>query len=238
MNSNLAGKYALAANIDASATASWKEGGFKPVGSGQSNVFTGTFEGLGHVVRDLSINRPDEDHVGLFGKAKNATLRNVGLIGGRVMGKVAVGALVGTSWGLENGTVSIANAYATGAVHGKKLVGGLAGGNVGEGNGTASISKAYATGQVTGEHFVGGLVGVNVAKNGTASISHASATGAVHGKESVGGLAGGSNGEENGRTFCWRAGRWPSRAFNRERFLLQHGNLRTNQQCRRSRAVH
>ncbi|MBV5331097.1 hypothetical protein JZU69_01505, partial [bacterium] len=59
--SGLAGKYALGANIDASAITN-----FVPIGDATTN-FTGVFDGLGHTVSNLTINRPTTDYVGLFG---------------------------------------------------------------------------------------------------------------------------------------------------------------------------
>src|SRR5690606_35956569 len=84
MKSNLGGNYALAVDIDASATDGWNLGaGFEPVGNSTSR-FTGTFDGLGHTISGLTIKRPSQNYVGLFGYADNATIRNVGLTGGSV----------------------------------------------------------------------------------------------------------------------------------------------------------
>ena len=69
MNGNLAGHYALGANIDASPTSGWNGGfGFDPVGqiAAPSN-FTGNFDGLGHIINGLTITRPLANNVGLFG---------------------------------------------------------------------------------------------------------------------------------------------------------------------------
>ncbi|TMU14668.1 hypothetical protein E0L35_24220, partial [Halomonas sp. ATBC28] len=181
MQNDLAGRYLLGLDIDASATRDWNDGaGFAPVGvdpSGDSSrSFTGTFDGLGHTLRDLTIKREGTDYIGLFGYVDTgSTLRHVGLVDGNVTGRNYVGGLVGYNRG---GTIT--HAYATGAVSGNKAVGGLVGINNG------SITHAYATGAVSGDQYVGGLVGGN--DNGT--ISHAYATGAVSGNQDVGGLAG------------------------------------------------
>src|SRR5690606_5319684 len=72
IGNNLNGRYTLGADIDASATAGWDSGaGFMPIGS-SSNHFTGDFDGLGHTITNLSINRPGRENVGLFGRATNA----------------------------------------------------------------------------------------------------------------------------------------------------------------------
>jgi filamentous hemagglutinin family protein len=110
INNNLSGHYALGNNIDASATDTWNAGaGFMPIGTSAA-PFTGTFEGLGHTISDLTIDRPTTSDVGLIGKSgKAAVIRDVGLIGGSVSGSGYVGALVGQSGG------AVSNSYATGA---------------------------------------------------------------------------------------------------------------------------
>ncbi|MGL6161261.1 YDG domain-containing protein, partial [Microbulbifer sp.] len=184
MNGDLGGNYVLGADIDASATASWNsDEGFDPVGTFDpanvgGNEFTGRFDGLGHTISDLTINRPSTDNIGLFGSTDGATLRNVGLVGGSVTGDDRVGGLVG-----HNNSSTISNAYATGSVEGSFGVGGL----VGENTNSSTISNAYATGSVSGDFNVGGLVGTN---NTDSTISNAYATGSVSGGGQVGGLAG------------------------------------------------
>ena len=88
INTNLIGKYALGKNIDASGTVSWNSGaGFAPVGD-ETFAFTGNFDGLGHTINSLTINRPTTDSVGLFGKLDSAgSIANVGLVGGSVSGR-------------------------------------------------------------------------------------------------------------------------------------------------------
>ncbi|MQM32066.1 MAG: hypothetical protein CRU78_16770, partial [Candidatus Accumulibacter phosphatis] len=175
---NLSGKYALGTNIDAAATSVWNlGGGFAPIGSG-GTAFNGTFEGLGHTVSNLTTNLPGADYVGLFGNAGTpSAIRNLGLVGGSVSGRNAVGGLVG--WNSGN----ISTSYATNNVGGAYYVGGLVGYN------TGAISNAYATGTVSGSGpYVGGLVGWN---NPSATLSNVYATGAVSGSgNNVGGLVG------------------------------------------------
>ena len=143
INGKLSGYYALGSNINASSTASWRSGaGFTPIGQG-SFGFTGTFDGLGHAISDLTIDEPLGLPVGLFGvvgsSSQASVIRNVGLMNGSVSGLQYVGLLAGY---IYNGTVS--NSYATGSVRGSDYVGGLVGFNAG------TISDSYATGSVTG----------------------------------------------------------------------------------------
>ena len=79
MNGNLSGHYALGTDIDASATSGWNAGaGFLPVG-----IFGGVFEGLGHTISNLTIDRPATNFVGLFGQLSGASARiaDVGTLG-------------------------------------------------------------------------------------------------------------------------------------------------------------
>ncbi len=179
---NLSGNYVLGADIDASATSGWNGGvGFAPIGNDTTN-FTGRFDGLGHAITNLTINRPTTTYVGLFGRATGSTLRNVGLTGGSVTGVSTVGGLVGLNDGMVN------QSYATVSVTGEWRVGGLVGMNAG------TVSRSYATGNVTGSHlsilgeveYVGGLVGRNY---GMVNQSYATGNVTATGNE-VGGLVG------------------------------------------------
>ncbi|ESK54024.1 hypothetical protein F990_02980, partial [Acinetobacter tjernbergiae DSM 14971 = CIP 107465] len=211
INNALAGNYVLGTDIDATVTKDWGVGdekGFNPLGN-EFDYFTGSFDGLGHTVSHLTINRPYSYDVGLFGHIDGAVIRNVGLVGGSVIGDSFVGGLVGQSthqslvenvfntgtvqgYGTVGGLVggnfdgsTIKNAYATGNVTGAQnstYIGGLVGGNDG-----AVIENVYASGNVNGTDIVGGLVGDN---NHGGTINNAYATGAVTGEQNVGGLVG------------------------------------------------
>src|SRR5690606_34261682 len=109
--------------------------GWNPLGN-NSNRFTGTFDGLGHVISDLFIDRSSTDYIGLFGYTHNATLRHIGLENIDITGQSGVGGLVGRQSG-----GSISQSYASGEVNGTFEVGGLVGT---QRNG--SISQAYASG--------------------------------------------------------------------------------------------
>ena len=176
VNGGLGAHYALGTNIDASATSAWNGGaGFMPIGSNTA-PFTGTFDGLGHAISNLTINLPSMNYVGLFGVLDSAgVVRNTGLRGGSVQGGAYfVGGLVGLNYG------TVSNSYMTGSVTGGlNSIGGLVGLNSG------TISNSYATGTVSGPDNTGGLVGLNY---GTLSTSYA--TGSVSGQYDIGGLVG------------------------------------------------
>ncbi|MFA5040132.1 MAG: MBG domain-containing protein [Bdellovibrionales bacterium] len=221
MNGGLAGAYALGCDIDAAETSGWNSGaGFAPIGA----TFTGKFNGLGHTITGLTINRPSTSGIGLFSSNGSAsTVRNVGITNANMTGTSSTGGLLGSN----SGTVT--NSYTTGSVTGTDYVGGLTGYNGGtitrsysEANvtGTGStgyiggfvgrngniLSYSYASGTINGTAYVGGFVGYN-----DKTISYSYATGDVTGTGSyVGGFAGyigGYNGGYNGTaTYSYATG--------------------------------
>ena len=196
INGGLSGNYALGGSIDASATSSWNGSGspavyagFLPIG-GVTN-FTGAFDGLGHTISNLTINRPLTNNVGLFGCVVSATISNLGLVGGSVTGSYFVGGLMG-----YGGNSAVRNSYATGAVTGAGNVGGLVGLSS-----ESLISNSYATGSVTGGNYsmyVGGLVGQQYSISLPSLINNSYATGLVtagSGSILFGGLVGSNDGD-------------------------------------------
>lgn len=174
INGAPAGRYALGANIMAADTASWDSGaGFMPLGT--DAPFSGVFDGLGHTVSALTVNR-GINNVGLFAvTGVTAKVRNTGLSGGSISGGNYVGGLVGNNAG------SIGASFSGASVSGFDFVGGLAGQNDGQ------ISHSFTSGSVTGSHYyAGGLVGWNHAN----TISNCFSAAEVNGGWYVGGLVG------------------------------------------------
>ena len=171
--------FVMGADLDLSAwcaehTDSNGVGGWNAIGQSASTQFKGTFDGNGHVISGLYINKESSDYQGLFGyTSSTSTIKNVGVEECDVTGRTYVGGLVGQSDG------SIESCYSTGNVSGDGPVGGL----VGESNGT--IDSCYSTGDVSGNYNVGGLVGQS-----GGSIESCYSTGNVSGDGSVGGLVG------------------------------------------------
>ena len=195
-----------------------------PIGT-PGTPFSGTFDGNGQTISNLTIDLLAVDFVGLFGAVNNAfdpnTIINLGLIDPDMTGNAIVGALAG--W-LANGTLS--GCFAEGGiVNGSTVVDGLVGGLVGwnqfgtildsyaivtvngnsgvgglVGRNGGSISNSYAAGAVSGTSNVGGLVG----ENNNSTISESYASGPVHGTgNNVGGLVGSNNSEIN---TCYATG--------------------------------
>ncbi|WP_426057607.1 beta strand repeat-containing protein [Janthinobacterium sp. PSPC2-1] len=187
MQGNLSGNYVLGSNVDASVTGSWDSGkGFVPIGSA-GTPFTGTFDGLGHELYGLTINRAETPaamfgNIGLAGSVRNLSLSNVNITGSQAVSGAAytdVGALAGYNAGTIN------NVSSSGAVHGAGYVnmGALVGTNAG----TVSNSRAAGTVLATAYGAAGGLVGLNTA--GGLIKSSSSAVAATSTSYFAGGLA-------------------------------------------------
>jgi hypothetical protein len=157
VRNNLAGNHTLMNDLDSTTSGyeelaspianqwkGWQPIGFverifwdDPCGGGGSRTdwygLNGTFDGQGYEIRDLFINRPDQDHVGLFGVVdEGGVIKDIGAMNVTVIGDYYVGGLVG--W--NSGTVS--SSYSTGNVNGSSRVGGLVGINDG-----GTVSNAY-----------------------------------------------------------------------------------------------
>jgi hypothetical protein len=168
----------------------WNNGtGWSPIGSGDSkSYFTATFEGNGHVIRNLFINRADYWLIGLFGVTKQAQIRNIGLTGPlmSVTGSRYVGPLVGNA-NLSN----IKNVFNTGPVQGSnENIGGLVGYLS-----SSTLENAVNIGPVTGNFHVGGLVGYAASSNTVqfSAVRNGLNTGLVSANNNIGGLIGYNN---------------------------------------------
>ena len=205
----------LGANINAAATNGanasdiWGAGGFVPMGTdGAGNVlnggngFTGSLNGQGHTISNLTISRAGVGDVGLIGYAgAGSSIGNVLLVNAAVSGGSATGALVGYDYG---GTVSAASASGgVTAGAGAAGVGGLVGLLAGNG----AITASYATDSIAAGASatgVGGLVGSIT--SGTVSVTYAS--GAVSGgagSSGIGGLAGSASGDTIANSYSMGA---------------------------------
>lgn len=158
-----------------------------PIGT-ESRPYTGNFDGGGHTITGLKIDKSGTDYVGLIGclgsggKVQNVTLTNISVSGANCVGGIA---------GQNYGTVE--NCSVNGTVTGKGFTdtGGIAGSNYG------TISGCSAEGTVTGSVNVGGIAGLCVPNydTGTGSligstIEGCHSTAAVSGISSVGGVVG------------------------------------------------
>ncbi|MFP3898272.1 MAG: CFI-box-CTERM domain-containing protein [Dehalococcoidia bacterium] len=147
--------------------------GWQPIGT-SSEGFTGYFDGQGHEISGLFVNRPGEYHVGLFGSVgESGVIEGLGVVNATVAARSGVGVVAGAN----SGTVS--NCHSSGSVAGAGPVGGLVGMN------SHTVRNSYSTCSAAGEETVGGLLGLN---EGTVSGSYSTST--VAGYWFIGGLIG------------------------------------------------
>jgi|GEM_PF-179679 len=154
--------------------------GWIPLGADNDRFIT-IFEGNGHVIRNLYINRRSSDYVGLFGAIRNAHIRNIVLTGPLmgVMGRMYVGALVGA---VDHSHIS--QIFNTGLVTGSNYVGGL----IGHASQENTFDNNANTGAVDGYGRTGGLIGYMDSTSNQVNSSFS--TGLVKGSLDLGGLVG------------------------------------------------
>ncbi|WP_312637291.1 GLUG motif-containing protein [Oscillibacter sp.] len=172
--------------------------GWVPIGTwfnGSDKPFRGSFDGGGHVVRNLTVANPNLHRVGLFGlvMGEEAEIKNLGVENVNINGNIYVGGVVG--W--VSGTVS--NCYSTGSVSGNNHVGGVAG----QMNDSGTVSNCYSTSSVSGSGYVGGVAGQ---MNDSGTVLNCYSTGSVSGGGNfVGGVAGYVN-SRNTVSNCYSTG--------------------------------
>lgn len=172
----------------------WDDGnGFNPIGSSDA-PFTGTLDGFsGETVfglYNLTINRPDEDNVGLISVAGSsgnaAALNDIHLYSAAITGKDKVGTVAGTlqqgsslSWSDSAGTVS-----GTGESLGG-LVGLVDGSSVWDSSSSVTVADGNKAGGIANK--AGGIAGT--LQNG-GTLTDVRNFGAISGAKDVGGIAG------------------------------------------------
>ena len=182
--------------------------------------FTGTFEGLGNTIDQISIqNGSDNDtEIGMFSEiASGGTVEDVYLTNFNI-NVFGVGAGGGIAGGNMGGTIfntstsgTIAGTFYSGGIAGQSfggtivgsqssvnVSGGYAGGIVGYDEGT--VMSSHASGSVSGDEAAGGLAGE---EDGTVSLSSASGNVTGAPEEFAGGFIGGGSGQIS---YCFSTG--------------------------------
>ena len=192
------------------------EAGWVPIGT-YSNRFTGTFDGNGNKITNLTINRDTGEYQGLFGYiGSGGAVKNLGLAGISINGTKMVGGIAGF---ME--TATLQNCYTMGNITALGFVGGV----VGYVDNSSTVEYCYSTCEIksTGsapDQCLGGVASLvrigstlqncystgNVSRTGTvqngyaggvvgsvaaASVQNCYSTGNVSGASQAGGVAGG-----------------------------------------------
>ncbi|MBR4308552.1 MAG: heparinase II/III family protein, partial [Oscillospiraceae bacterium] len=126
---------------------------FTPIGgSGTSNSFRGTFDGNGHVVKNLFINQSGVGSTAFFGRTSGATIKNFGIESGTVYCGEKSGGLTGLSSG-----ITIEKCFNKAKVISSA---GQCGGLVGQIGGTNTITDSYNYANISSTSGIaGGIVG-------------------------------------------------------------------------------
>jgi len=167
----------LAGDIDLSSYENWV-----PIGNYAAdvkNVFSGTFDGGGHVIHGLKIDRSDADRQGLFGRVDFGRIQNLGLDSVDIRGRGRVGGVAGT---VDMGS-RVVNCHVSGIISGRVIVGGVAG----EVAGSSDVVGGYFIGTVGGNGNVGGVAGQVILKS---NVSKCYSVGTVRGDNMIGGVVG------------------------------------------------
>ncbi len=162
---------------------------WEPIGTDE-HPFSGTFDAMGHIIRNLYSKRKTEGYVGLFGHVANGTIKNLGIEDSYSINSASIisnfsntAMLVGN---LVNSTID--NCYNKGKVKGQKNTGGLIGMLS-----NSTISNCYNVGTVDNnkQQFIGGIVGYGL--GGT--IKNCYNVGQITGGRDVGGIVGSLTGK-------------------------------------------
>ena len=151
--------------------------GFEPIGGTEG--FSGTFTGNRAGIFNLTINRPDEDYVGLFTKLNpGAKVSGIGLAQSTIVGRNYVGSIAGLDKGADLERVGAEKDL---VVRGNNYVGMVVGAKEG-----GSAKYNHVNGTVEGNDYVGSFAGSSKNASYTDNLSWAS----VQGNANVGGFVG------------------------------------------------
>ena len=209
--------YIQTADIDASSTSSWDSGaGFDPV-----YLSGGYYDGQGHTITGLYIDRPSEHNVGIFSLVfngaivKNLTIENANITGDYLAGIITGG--VQSDYFGGGDTTKIINCHVSGTVVCSYDGGGIAGavqnyalveqcsssatingtdylqgGIAGSIQNHSLVRDCYNTGNVSGTYNIGGLAG---RVQDSSQVENSYSTGDISGTSYyVGGFIGKNNG--------------------------------------------
>ncbi len=171
VRNNLSGKYYLTCDIEfteedfAEGGDFYNDGqGWEPIGKDSDTVFSGTFDGNGHVICGLKMNcKESQTYYGLFSNNKG-TIENIGVTDGNIAvnKNYGSGAIVGCNEGIVRNCYNTSEIVGT-AVYSSNGYNNTIGGIVGCNKKSGTISGCYNEGNLIGEgiYTFGGIVGRN-----------------------------------------------------------------------------
>lgn len=162
---------------------------WEPVGD-RNNVYTGTFDGNGHTISNLTITKENltfGDDCGMFGRVgTNATIQDLTLENVRLNVGATDGVPIGALAGVNQGTIS--NCKVSGNIFVTNNRAGYVGGIVGCMH-SGVIQYCHSSAYIQGGNstYVGGVLGGEYA---TATVKACSFSGSITSANAVGGIAG------------------------------------------------
>lgn len=152
--------------------------GWEPIGN-ENTPFKGTFDGRGYTIKGLSINRPTQRFIGLFGCTSEATIKSCKLDIVKIVGNDYVGGFAGHGYNstFQNCKLEIGN------ISGYNCVGGVAGGSNGstfENCETISGTIETVSSDAKSSHYCGGIVGLGIDYGGYGSIKNCTNNAIIH----------------------------------------------------------
>ena len=178
--------FKLTTDLDLSSIDNWT-----PIGTSEY-PFSGIFDGGGHVIKRLTIDRDETDYIGLFGYATEATIYNMYLENPKVWGRDYVGTVIGyasNNTHLTDLLVIRSRSDEASAVFANS---GSSGGIVGRAN-DGTIERCMFRGMIYGTGWTGGIAG-NIFNNVTVTDCSAAYyfTNISQNQPKVGGIVGGA----------------------------------------------
>ena len=161
-------------------------GSWTPLGNDIGVVFTGTLDGNGHTISNLTMNFSDTILAGLFSiiDAAGASVQNLCVEIGSG-GVTSLGVAGGIAADLMAGTIQNC-AVKGGSISDDLVAGGIVGGMGGTGTGSI-VQNCYSTSDVSSSDNAGGIVGIALV---TGTVVNCYATGAINSSGGLG-MAGG-----------------------------------------------
>lgn len=176
--------WVMGADIDASISSTWNTNtGMDPIGNAATH-FTGSFDGQGHTISGVTIDRSANDSIGFFGYTENSSITNFHLTNATITGNKQVGGLIGfaaSTYVLNCSVDATVNGGGNvGTLIGEIIIGvidatkssgsvttttyGYSGGRIGRAN-YITISRSYSTSDVVGEYWAAGFIGSVIESN-------------------------------------------------------------------------
>lgn len=188
--------------------------GWTPIGT-VDKPFTGKFNGNGYRIKNLVINRPETDYIGLFGyisndcEITNITIENANYTGHDFIGGIAGFCDVNSSH--DQTPLNSCSIY--GKITGNNNVGGIVGKYNCENSGNPSSSEAniyecFSCCLIKGNENVGGIIGVSRAIGNTLGfreyygnlyLKRCLSISNIYGIKNVGGIIGKAESYKNGK---------------------------------------